>query len=355
MTKTATHTLGILGGGQLGQMSAIAAKKLGINTIIFTPEENSPASQVADQTIVANYTDNTALERFATLCDTITYEFENIPVESIEHLKSLKPVYPDSNLLNISQDRIIEKAFLNEIGIPTTRWAEITDEASLKAICEEWGTEEIIIKTSRFGYDGKGQMRFNSANHTWGHVKSQLKGALIAEEIINFSCEISTICARDVQGTTAIYGPMLNDHKNHILDTTTVPATIDTAIADEAIAKTENLAKAINLTGILTVEFFVTKDGALLANEIAPRTHNSGHWSIDACAASQFENHVRTTCEMPVAPIGQHSNAKMLNLIGDDVLTAKDHEGKPDIFVHLYGKTDIKPGRKMGHINFLKK
>jgi 5-(carboxyamino)imidazole ribonucleotide synthase len=349
------HRLGILGGGQLGRMSALAAARLGLQTVIFTSETDSPAAQVSNHTIIANYDDKDALNKFAASVDTITYEFENIPVETIIYLKSLdKIVYPDENLLNISQDRLKEKAFLNDIGIPTTRWAEIIDEASLNAILEEWDAGEIIIKTARFGYDGKGQLRYNKDKNTWSDVKNNLNGSLIAEEIINFSCEISTICARDVRGSTALYGPMLNAHKNHILHTTTIPSGLHNSIEQGALNQTKNLAEKIGLVGILTVEFFVTKDGKLLANEIAPRTHNSGHWSIDACTVSQFENHVRAVCGLPIAPIGRHSDALMLNLIGDDVLTYKDHITEKSTCIHLYGKQDIKPGRKMGHITFLK-
>ena len=349
----ATKTLGILGGGQLGRMSAMAAANLGIRTIIFTPEDNSPAAQVADHTIVAAYDDKESLKNFASQVNTITYEFENIPVETVEFLKSLKPVYPDENLLNVAQDRIKEKSFLNDIGIKTARWAKVTDEPALHATLEEWGASECIIKTTRFGYDGKGQTRYNTSQKL-DTATQNMNGALIAEEIVNFEHEISVITARDTGGNMVSYGPMLNDHKNHILHTTTIPAGINAEIAQKAITMTENLAAEINLTGILTLELFLTADGTLLANEIAPRTHNSGHWSIDACEASQFENHVRTTAEMPVAAINRHSDAQMLNLIGDDINLIKDHDGKPDTFCHNYGKTEIKPGRKMGHITFLK-
>jgi 5-(carboxyamino)imidazole ribonucleotide synthase len=349
-------TLGILGGGQLGRMSALAAARLGIRTVIFTPENNSPASQVSDKTIVAEYENKNALAEFAALVDIISYEFENIPVETVSYLKSLKPVFPDENLLNISQDRLKEKQFLNDIGIQTARWTKVTNETALHVTLEEWKASETIIKTARFGYDGKGQIRYNKSQKLSDAILSlgSTEGNLIAEEIINFKYELSVITARDQDGNMVSYGPMLNDHKNHILDTTTVPAPIDNTVAQEAIQKAETLANEINLRGLLTVEYFVTNDNTLLANEIAPRTHNSGHWSIDACTVSQFENHVRAVCGLPVAPIGRHSDAIMKNLIGEDVLTYKDHLTEEKTCIHLYGKQDIKTGRKLGHITFLK-
>lgn len=348
-----TKTLGILGGGQLGRMSALAAANLGIKTIIFTPEDSSPASQVAANTIVADYTDKAALTRFASQVDTISYEFENIPVETIQFLKTLKPVYPDDNLLDIAQDRLAEKSYLNSIGIQTARWIKVTDEATLKASLEEWNADQCIIKTTRFGYDGKGQIRYTKSQ-ILSEAINNINGTLIAEELINFTHELSVITARDTDGNMVSYGPMQNDHTNHILSKTTIPAPISPEIAAKAIQMTENLAEKVNLTGVLTMELFLLPDGTLLANEIAPRTHNSGHWSIDACAASQFDNHVRAVCGLPVALIGRHSDAEMLNLIGEDIHTHKDYLTTEKACIHLYGKQEIKAGRKMGHITLLK-
>ncbi len=346
-------TIGILGGGQLGRMSAQAASKLGIKVVIFTPEDNSPASQVADETIQADYTDQSALRDFADKVDVISYEFENIPVETIQFLKTLKPVYPDESLLDVSQDRIKEKSFLNSIGIPTARWAPTSSEEDLKTTLKEWNETQCIVKTTRFGYDGKGQSRYNI------EIKENdafqiLKGELIAEELIDFSDEISTIIARDQQGNTQVYGPMLNEHKNHILDKTTLPAPIAQDIQDKAIKLTKKLAEEIDLIGVLTIEFFVTKDGQLLANEIAPRTHNSGHITIEACETSQFENHIRTVCGLPVGSTELIHAAEMINLIGQDIEKTKDYEDNPNAHIHTYGKTEIRAGRKMGHITLLK-
>ncbi|MGH1398431.1 MAG: 5-(carboxyamino)imidazole ribonucleotide synthase [Alphaproteobacteria bacterium] len=349
-------TLGILGGGQLGRMSALAAARLGISCVIFTPEENSPAAQVAAQTIVANYDDQAPLKKFAALCDTITYEFENIPVETVQFLQTLKPVYPDDKLLNIAQDRLTEKNTLNQIGIPTARFAEINSAEDIRKTLKAWGEDEVIIKTRRFGYDGKGQARILSdtdIDTLWAEFEN---APCILEQIIDFDCEISVIIARDINGNSEIYGPMVNEHKNHILHKTTMPCPLANNIQSAAKQSIKTIADHVDLTGVLTLELFVTKSGEILANEIAPRTHNSGHWTIDACTVSQFENHIRTTSALPVAPATRHSDCEMLNLIGNDAsaeniekfLTAKNTA------LHLYGKSQIRKGRKMGHVTVLK-
>ena len=349
---TPKKTIGIVGGGQLGRMSALAAARLGLNCVIYTPESGSPASQVCDQTVVAPYDDAVSLKRFASMVDVITYEFENIPVETIEILKQEKPVYPDSNLLDISQDRISEKSFLNDIGIPTARWVKVEDEEKLHATLEEWESEACIIKTCRFGYDGKGQIKYNKSQKLSVAIEN-LHGDLIAEEIVDFSDELSVITARDYGKNIVSYGPMLNIHKNHILHKTITPAPFAQDTADQAIEMAEKLAEKLDLTGLLTLELFLTRDGRLLANEIAPRTHNSGHWSIDACAVSQFENHIRAVAGLPVAPPAPICPSEMLNLIGDDINTIDRYLTQSGACVHLYGKDSAKPGRKMGHITFL--
>ena len=352
MSKSA-KTLGILGGGQLGRMSAQAAHRLGIKTVIFTPEESSPASQVADDTIISSYDDTDALEQFASCVDVISYEFENIPVETVKLLKRFKPVYPDENLLAVTQDRIAEKSFLNSIGIPTTGWAPVNAPDDITSALKTFGAPSIILKTIRFGYDGKGQLRHDSdksINNSW---KSLGGVPLIAEEIIDFDFEISVIVARDYTGHTTAYPPVLNEHQNHILSKTIAPAPISKEMAKEAQELTMRLAEKVNLRGVLALELFVTRDGKLLANEIAPRTHNSGHWSIDACNVSQFENHVRAVCGLPVLDPAQHHEAVMINLIGEDVKRAEEFKTQKNACVHLYGKHDTKPGRKMGHVTIL--
>ncbi len=354
-------TLGILGGGQLGRMSAMAAARLGISTVIFCPEENSPASHVSTKTIIASYDDKQALKEFSDLCEVITYEFENIPVETIDYLESLKPqsVLPEKTLLHVSQDRIKEKQFLNDCDIKTARWAPVSNISDIQNTAEGWNSNGFVIKTTRFGYDGKGQIKATkndiNDNSALSDFLDQTKDQeLIMEDMIDFECEVSIIIARDIHGKTECYGPMLNEHKNHILHTTTVPSGISEDIVNAARDASKIIADKVNLTGVLTVEFFICKDGRILVNEIAPRTHNSGHWSIDACAVSQFENHVRTVCGLSVGATTRHNNAVMLNLIGDDIDTIDTHLTEENANVHLYGKEEARAGRKMGHITFLK-
>lgn len=345
-------TLGILGGGQLGRMSALAAANIGINVHIFTPESNSPASKVCEHTVVADYNDKQALENFARNVDVISYEFENIPVETINFLKQKKSVYPDEKLLEVSQDRIIEKSFLNHIGIETTRWKKFENEQSVLDAYIEWDASTVILKTTRFGYDGKGQIKINKGENISETVRN-LSGEIIIEEMVDFTCEISMICARDANKNTVTYGPMLNEHKDHILHTTTVPAGVSSDLSTQAKNMIRNLAQSIDLKGVLTLELFITRDEKLLANEIAPRTHNSGHWSMNACLYSQFDNHIRAVCGFPVMLPQRHSDAKMLNLIGEDILKVDKLLKEPGTYLHDYGKTDIRSGRKMGHINFI--
>lgn len=352
--STERITLGILGGGQLGRMSAMAAARLGIPCIILTPEEDSPASHVAKETIVADYTDETALEKFAAACDVITYEFENIPVETVRFLKTIKPVFPDDNLLEISQDRIKEKSYLNSIGIKTAKWAEASKATDIATALDTWNTNRFILKTTRFGYDGKGQMLYDSSENNIPDAWEKLgQNNLIIEDIVPFECEISIIIARGENGDMATYGPMVNEHENHILSRTTIPANLPENLCEQAIKMATSLATEINLRGVLTLELFVTKDGELLANEIAPRTHNSGHWSIDACSCSQFENHIRAVCGLPLGDAEPHSAAEMLNLIGQDIEKTKEYADKKGANIHLYGKSTIREGRKMGHITLL--
>ena len=353
-----TKTLGILGGGQLGRMSAMAAARLGIPCVIFTPEKNSPASQVSDETIVADYSDEEALTEFAQKVNVISYEFENIPVKTVSFLQRIKSVYPDEKLLNVAQDRIAEKNFLNNIKIPTTRWSNPKSPDDIQNTLSEWGTNEAIIKTTRFGYDGKGQARI-SRDTDFETLCSQFKDQeLILEDIVDFECEISAIIARDTFGNSEIYGPMINEHKNHILHRTIMPCPLPEDIQNKAKEAVTKLADKVGLVGVLTLELFVTKDAkgnmGILANEIAPRTHNSGHWTVDACAVSQFENHIRTVCGLPVATPARHSDCEMINLIGNDVKDVNKYLKQENTCLHLYGKQDIRDGRKMGHVTILK-
>lgn len=351
-------TLGILGGGQLGRMSAMAAARLGIDVIIFCPEKNGPASFVCKETIIANYDDLSALERFTSQCDFISYEFENIPIKTIDYINSLKAgiVTPSRALLEVSQDRIKEKSFLNSLGIETTRWAEvITQDDVLKAL-KAWNAEQAILKTARFGYDGKGQIKIDlhDLSLATDFIKEHKSNTFILEEMVDFSHEISIIIARDFSGKTVTYDPMLNEHKNHILHKTFVNQGVSKVAGTRVQDIAKLVANAVNLVGVLTIELFIGKNGKILVNEIAPRTHNSGHWSIDACIVSQFENHVRCVCGLPAGSTTRHSDAEMLNLIGDDINTIDPYFTQNDTYVHLYGKHEARAGRKMGHITFLK-
>lgn len=348
------QTLGILGGGQLGRMSALAAARLGIATHILCPESDAPASQVSAKTVKADYSNKKALKAFADSVDVISYEFENIPVETVRYLKTLKPVFPDDRLLEVAQHRPSEKQFLNDAGIPTAQWAVATHSDDVLNTLQDWGVTSCILKTTRFGYDGKGQAKFKRSDDLkkiWASLKSD---EIIIEEIIDFAYEISCVVGRDRFGKIELYDPVRNEHRNHILSKTIAPADIPDAISRKAKAYTSKLAKTIDLVGVLALEMFVTKDGKVLANEIAPRTHNSGHWTIDACATSQFEQHVRTVCGLPVGSAKRHSDAIMLNLIGDDVKIVPEYLKKANACVHLYGKNEVRAGRKMGHITLLK-
>lgn len=347
------RTLGILGGGQLGRMSALAAARLGIKTHIFCPDQESPASHVAARSFVAAYDDQAALAEFAQSVDVISYEFENIPVETVRYLKTLKPVFPDDDLLEIAQHRWSEKQFLNDIGIPTAQWSKAICADDVRVTLHKWDATSCIAKTTRLGYDGKGQARIETLSDidtAWSSLKTE---EAIVESLVSFKHEISVIVARDQFGKTEAYCPVLNDHKNHILSKTTAPAPLNNALLNEASQMAVKLAEKLDLVGVLGLELFVTEDGQIIANEIAPRTHNSGHWTIDACAVSQFENHVRTVCGLPVGKTNRHCDAVMLNLIGDDVALVEDYLTQANACIHLYGKPEIRAGRKMGHITLL--
>lgn len=348
--KDKVKRLGILGGGQLGRMSAQAASVLGIDTIIYTDVADGPASQVATKTYVGGYDDNALLAQFAQEVDVISYEFENIPLKTIDFLQTHKPVHPNAQLLGVSQHRVKEKTFLNDLGIKTAQWRAVSNMEDINKTLDMWGTSSCIVKTCQFGYDGKGQARVSKSDT----LPEFGTPDLIAEEIINFDYEVSVIVARDANGTCEFYGPVRNTHKNHILDVTTAPAPdIDKPLTRNARAMVQKIAEALDVIGILTLELFVTKDGVLLANEIAPRTHNSGHYSMDACHVSQFENHVRAVCGMDVLPPAQHSHAQMINLIGDDIEHLDKFKDMENATIHLYGKDVAKPGRKMGHVNII--
>lgn len=345
-------TIGIIGGGQLGRMLAMAAARLGLKTVILEPGAGCPAAQTANRHITAAYDDKSALEEFSTACDVITYEFENIPVSAVSFLEQNNLLFPSSLALEKSQDRLTEKNFLRELGIEIAPFAPVDDVASLKAAVGEIGTQA-ILKTRRLGYDGKGQVRVEkdtNLEEAWRAV-----GAVpaILEGFVDFSREISVITARDRNGRVVCYDPAENVHREGILRTSTVPAAISPQTTVEAARIAETITQALDYAGVMGIEFFVLKDGALAVNEIAPRVHNSGHWTEAACDVSQFEQHIRAVAGWPLAQPLRHSNCVMENLIGDDMDRLPQLLSDGNCLVHLYGKAETRPGRKMGHVTRL--
>ncbi|MEM7724736.1 MAG: 5-(carboxyamino)imidazole ribonucleotide synthase [Pseudomonadota bacterium] len=341
-------TIGILGGGQLGRMLAMAAARLGYVTHIYEPGA-APAAQVADAWTQAPYDDAAALTQFARSCDVITFEFENIPAPALDILSATTPLYPDRKALEVSQDRLTEKTFLRDLGLATAPFAPIDSASDLDAALSQTGTPA-ILKTRRFGYDGKGQARVMETGEAEAALASLEGAPAIAEGFVAFSREISVIAARGQDGAVAAYDPGENVHTDGILSTTTAPARLPTSLRTDAVLMASKILNALDYVGILGVELFVTRQG-LVVNEIAPRVHNSGHWTQAGCAVDQFEQHIRAITGWPLGDGGRHADVIMENLIGDDVARASKLAGKSGVQIHLYGKSDIRPGRKMGHIN----
>jgi 5-(carboxyamino)imidazole ribonucleotide synthase len=345
-------TIGILGGGQLGRMTALAAARLGYRCHVFADERDSPAEQVCGAATIADFADRDALQRFAGAIDVATFEFENIPAESVRWVSALRPVLPRPEILEIAQDRLREKDFLRAIGVDTAEYRKICDPAALSRAMLDFGYPT-VLKTVRLGYDGKGQVTLTPETEP-GDAWRQMGGEIgILESFVDFSCEISVIIARDADAGWAAYPPVENHHVNHILDTTIAPARISPETARRAEAIARHVAEKLDLVGVLAVEMFVTQDGKVLVNETAPRPHNSGHWTIDACITSQFEQLVRAICGLPLGSVAHHSDAVMKNLLGSEVEKWSDWLGDPFAKLHLYGKTEIQPGRKMGHVTRL--
>ena len=345
-------TIGIVGGGQLGRMTVLAAANLGYHCHIFCPEERAPASKVAKQTTRAAYTDEKALKEFAESVDVVTFEFENIPHESVQLLTDLVPVRPSWRCLQISQDRLIEKDFLNSIGVATTPYKSVESLGELEDAVDLLGRPS-VLKTTRMGYDGKGQAKigpYTALSDAW----SAMNGApSILEAFVDFEREISVIIARSPNGEMAAFEPVHNIHTNHILDTTTAPAGISDALAKTAVTMATRTAEEMGLIGLLAVEMFVTSDGLLMVNEVAPRPHNSGHWTMDGAMTSQFEQFVRAVCGLPLGKTERLHDTVMTNLLGDDIEAWEDILAEPNARLHLYGKVEARPGRKMGHVNRL--
>ncbi len=346
-------TIGIIGGGQLGRMLAMAAARLNFRTIILEPQADCPAAQVANEQIVAAYDDPMALEELATVCDVVTYEFENVPVSAAEALAQTVPVYPPPKALEAAQDRLVEKRFINDCGIPTAKFHTIDSQADLEAALADFGGQG-VLKTRRLGYDGKGQKVFRSSADSADGAYAELGNVpLILESFVAFEREISVIAARATDGTVVCYDPAENVHRNGILHTSTVPATITDATASAAREAAEKILTTLGYVGVIGIEFFALADGSLIANEMAPRVHNSGHWTEAACVISQFEQHIRAVAGLPLGNADRHSDCVMQNLIGDDILALPDWLKRRDTLVHLYGKTESRPGRKMGHVTTL--
>jgi 5-(carboxyamino)imidazole ribonucleotide synthase len=342
-------TIGIIGGGQLGRMSAIAAARLGYLTHIFSPEPNGPASQVSAITTVAAYDDHAALTRFAEAVDVITFEFENIPAGGLDLLAGLKPVRPSPAILRISQDRLLEKQFLNSIGVPTAPWTPILSPEDLTT-----ATLPGVLKTTKLGYDGKGQAMVHNPAEAKTAFTALAPHPLVLEGFVDFACEISVMVARGADGAACAFDAVENRHKHHILDLTLAPAPLPLDILEQAGTLARLIAEKLDLIGLLGVEMFVTAAGNLLVNEIAPRPHNSGHWTLDACPASQFEMHIRAIAGLPLPPAMRHADAVMKNLIGpEDMALWPQILATPGLIPHHYGKTEPRLGRKMAHFTRL--
>lgn len=346
-------TIGILGGGQLGRMLALAAARLGLHCHIYSPEKDSGAFEVAKAHTCAAYEDEAALAKFAAAVDVITYEFENIPARTAEVLGKRKPVHPNPKVLETTQDRLIEKNFVSALKIPVAPYAPVHSAAQLAAGIEKVGLPA-VLKTTTMGYDGKGQvkiMRGDDANAAWRSLKNK---PCVLEGFVNFQREVSVIAARSADGKVECFEVTENDHQNHILKTSTVPAKVSEDTAKEAEKIAARIAKALDYVGVLGVEMFVVKikgKQALMVNEIAPRVHNSGHWTMDGATVSQFEQHIRAVAGWPLAkPLRLGRKVEMTNLIGDEVHDLAPWLALPGTSIHLYGKPDARPGRKMGHV-----
>jgi 5-(carboxyamino)imidazole ribonucleotide synthase len=345
-------TIGILGGGQLGRMLAMAAAEMGYHVHIYCPEENSPAAEVARFSTTAKYDDMEAIANFARSVDVVTYEFENIPKAPVEQIAKIVNVFPSPYILATSQHRVLEKQAINAMGIATAPFAPVSSYDELIAATQIIGIPS-VLKTARMGYDGKGQAMLHKQediNKAWEKIGGN---ELILEGFINFKMEISVIVARDATGNIECYPPVQNIHKNHILSETIAPAPISAQLAENAVHIAGTMAEGLKLVGLIAVEMFVTSDDKIIVNEIAPRPHNSGHWTINAAITSQFEQTIRAVCGLPLGSPAPLCNARMLNLIGDEVNDWQTYSAEKNAKLHLYGKKETKAGRKMGHVTFL--
>jgi 5-(carboxyamino)imidazole ribonucleotide synthase len=345
-------TLGILGGGQLGRMIAMAAAELGLRTHVYCPDEGSPAFDVSAEHTIAPYDDESALIRFAKAVDVITYEFENVPGATAGILSAHAPLAPNAKSLAISQDRLLEKSFIAGLDIPVAPFADVASEADLAAALERIGRPS-VLKTRRFGYDGKGQAMIRPETDPAAAWAAVGRAPSILEGFVPFEREVSVVAARTASGEFAAYDLCANEHRNHILDTTRVPAGVSAATERQAVDIARRIAEALDYVGVLAVEMFlVTGDGAeeLVVNEIAPRVHNSGHWTLGGAMTSQFEQHVRAVCGWPLGDAARLGRVEMRNLIGQDADAWREILAEPGAHLHLYGKAEARAGRKMGHV-----
>ena len=348
MSKT---VLGIIGGGQLGSMMASAAKKLNIKTIIFCNDKDAPAQKFCDQFIYANYEDEKAINKFAELTNIVTFEFENIPFESLDKINKIKPVLPNPSIIKIIQNRLLEKDFINKLNIKTTQYASVKNENN---ILKNQNFLPAILKTCTLGYDGKGQYKISSIEDLKS-LKIDFSKDYILEKLINLKKEISVIITRFKQKQYEIYEPFENIHEDQILKSSKIPAKISDEIVNKSKLWTKQIAEELDYIGTLCVEFFIDANDNLYVNEIAPRVHNSGHLTINAYNVSQFENHIRAICNFEKIKLKKLSNAEMINLLGDQILIQRKRKLQSNEFFYDYLKKEIKPKRKMGHLTILKK
>jgi 5-(carboxyamino)imidazole ribonucleotide synthase len=345
-------TIGILGGGQLGRMLALAAAKLGLKCHVYAPDADSPAFHVVHRTTLAEYSDEGALDRFAREVDVITYEFENVPAETATFLAARCPVLPDPIVLATTQDRLVEKQFVARLGIATAPFAAVDSEPDLSPALARIGAPA-VLKTRRLGYDGKGQAtlrQHGDRESAWRAVGARPS---ILEAFVDFEREISVVAARSRDGRVECFDATENEHANHILKVSRVPAAVSDTTAHEARRIAETIARAVDYVGVLAVEMFVVADAGahrVLVNEIAPRVHNSGHWTLDGASVSQFEQHVRAIIGWPLATPIRRGRIEMVNLIGAEVEDFANWLALPNAALHLYGKSRTRPGRKMGHV-----
>lgn len=342
-------TIGILGGGQLGRMLSVAASRLGFKCHIFEPGADAPAAQTAHRLTCAAYDDVAALQDFAQAVDIVTYEFENIPTAALDAIEALRPIRPGREALRVSQDRLVEKAFLRDLGLATAAFADVTDRDTLTAALDTVGAPA-ILKTRRFGYDGKGQARLETPGDATAALEAMNGQPALLEGFVRFSHEVSVIAARSLSGEVACFDPGENLHEDGILRRTTVPARLGAQQRTDAVLIAAKILNALEYVGVMGVELFVTPAG-LIVNEIAPRVHNSGHWTQNGCAVDQFEQHIRAIAGWPLGDGTRYADVTMENLIGADVENIPALAADRSTCLHLYGKADVKPGRKMGHVN----